>query len=157
MLFRSELVALSRRINDGQVSRAVRSIELAIGALGDQPVLVLGLTYREGVKEMAYSRAVPLIEHLLVAGAHVLAHDPLLADEEVARLGATPWHWGEASAARVIVTQTADPRWASLDPAWFPDLAFVYDGRNSLADLRLPAHVGYQGVGLPPGARSAAR
>ena len=63
----------------------------------------------------------------------------------------------ESSAARVIVTQTADSRWASLDPAWFPDLAFVYDGRNSLADLRLPAHVGYQGVGLPPGARSAAR
>lgn len=151
-----ELVALSRRVNDSQVGRAVRSIELAIGSLKGQPILVLGLTYREGVKEMAYSRAVPLIEHLMVAGARVLAADPLLTDEEVARLGATPYHWGDRSDARVIVTQTADPLWRELDAALFPDLAFLYDGRNSLAALPLPPHVGYQGVGLPPGARPAA-
>ena len=33
-----------------------------LGGLRDVPVLVLGLTYREGVKELAYSRAIPLIE-----------------------------------------------------------------------------------------------
>ncbi len=148
-----ELVALARRVNDGQVGRAVRSVELAVGALVGQPILVLGLTYREGVKELAYSRAVPLIEHLMVAGARVLAYDPLLSDEEISRLGATPWRWGEPSAARVIVTQTADPLWRDLDPAWFPELAFLYDGRNSLAALALPPEIGYQGVGLPPGAR----
>jgi UDP-N-acetyl-D-mannosaminuronic acid dehydrogenase len=150
-----ELVALSRRVNDGQVGRAVRSIELAIGALADQPILVLGITYREGVKELAYSRAVPLIEHLMVAGARVLAYDPLLIDDEIARLGAAPWHWGDASHARVVVTQTADPLWRDLDPAWFPNLALVYDGRNSLSALPLPPGVAYQGVGLPSGARPA--
>jgi hypothetical protein len=133
----------------------VRSIELAVGALAVQPVLVLGITYREGVKELAYSRAVPLIEHLMVAGARVLAYDPLLADDEIARLGAAPWHWGEVGDARVVVTQTADPLWRELDPAWLPNLAMVYDGRNSLSALPLPPGVAYLGVGLPPEARPA--
>ena len=39
----------------------------------DVPVLVLGLTYREGVKELAYSRALPLIERLASEGARVSA------------------------------------------------------------------------------------
>ena len=41
------------------------------------------------------------------------------------------------------------PAFASLDPAWFPKLAVVLDGRNSLRDLRLPAGVAYLGIGLP--------
>ncbi len=150
-----EVVALSRLVNDGQVGRAIRSIELAIGALAGQAILVLGITYREGVKELAYSRAIALIEHLVVAGARVLAYDPLLADEEITRLGAAPWHWGDPSDARVVITQTADPLWNALDPAWLPGLAFLYDGRNSLAALPLPAGVAYQGVGLPADARPA--
>jgi nucleotide sugar dehydrogenase len=152
-----ELVALARRVNDGQVGRAVRAIEREIGALDGQPILVLGLTYREGVKELAYSRAVPLINQLLVAGARVLAHDPLLTEEEIARLGAEPWRWGERSPAVVVVTQTADPLWAALDPSWFPELRLLYDGRNSLSALPLPAGVAYQGVGLPEPARTARR
>jgi UDP-N-acetyl-D-mannosaminuronic acid dehydrogenase len=148
-----ELVALARRVNDGQVGRAIRAVELAVGALESQPILVLGITYREGVRELAYSRAVPLIERLMLAGAHVLAFDPLLSDDEIRRLGATPWPWGVPSEARVVITQTADPLWATLDPGWFPALQLLYDGRNSLAALPLPAGVAYQGVGLPAAAR----
>jgi UDP-glucose 6-dehydrogenase len=140
-------------VNDGQVPRAIRAIELAVGALAGQPILVLGITYREGVKELAYSRAVPLIERLMLAGAHVLAFDPLLSDEEIRWLGATPWPWATPSDARVVVTQTADPLWATLDAGWFPALQLLYDGRNSLAALPLPLGVAYQGVGLPAAAR----
>jgi nucleotide sugar dehydrogenase len=150
-----ELVALARRVNDGQVGRAVRAIEREIGALDGQRILVLGLTYREGVRELAYSRAVPLVNQLLVAGARVSAYDPLLTGEEVARLGAEPWAWGDRLDACAIVTQTADPRWAELDPAWFPALRILFDGRNSLAELALPDGVAYQGVGLPERARRA--
>jgi len=41
------------------------------------PVLVLGLTYRDGVKELAYSRALPLIERLAFHGAIVSAYDDI--------------------------------------------------------------------------------
>ena len=57
-----ELVELSRRINDGQVAVAVEILTDEFSDIRDLPVLVLGLTYREGVKELAYSRGVELVE-----------------------------------------------------------------------------------------------
>ena len=144
------LVAASRAANDGQVDRAIAAVEGALGGLSGADVLVLGLTYRHGVKELAYSRAIPLIEGLRARGARVLAYDPLLGDDEVSRLGAEPWTWGTAAPdVRALITQTADPVFATLDPAWFPSLAVVYDGRNSLRRKGLPAGVAYHAVGLP--------
>ncbi len=46
-----------------------------------------------------------------------------------------------------IVTQTADPAWRTIDPAWFPGLRALVDGRNSLRDLVLPEGVDYHGIG----------
>jgi nucleotide sugar dehydrogenase len=143
-----ELVALSRRVNDGQVGVAIRAIQKALGGLDGVPVLVLGLTYREGVHELAYSRALPLIERLAFHGAIVSAWDPLLSADEIARCSATPWEWGTDSPARAIVTQTADRRFAELEFRWFPDLELVFDGRNSLRDVVLPDGVAYHGVGV---------
>ena len=143
------LVARSREVNDGQIGIAVEAVREALGELEGASVLVLGLTYREGVKELAYSRALPLIEALRVAGARVLAHDPLLSDDEIRALGAEPYAWGSAADVRAIVTQTGDSRWRELDPAWFPDLRIVVDGRNSLSGMPLPAGVVYRGIGVP--------
>ena len=143
-----ELVALARRINDGQVDVVLDAVAEALGGLHGRTVLVLGLTYRHGVKELAYSRALPLIEGLLARGARPLAYDPLLTGEEIARTGAQPWTWGHPDPdVEAIVTQTADPAWRSLDPAWFPALRLFVDGRNSLRDLALPERVVYRGIG----------
>ncbi len=144
------LVNASRKANDGQVDRSIASVAEVLGSLDGAQVLVLGLTYRHGVKELAYSRAVPLIKGLRERGARVLAYDPLLSDDEVAGIGAEPWSWGSPAAdVRAVVTQTADPFFTSLDPSWFPELAVVLDGRNSLRDLALPAGVTYLGIGIP--------
>ncbi|MGZ6269189.1 MAG: nucleotide sugar dehydrogenase [Candidatus Limnocylindrales bacterium] len=148
-----DLVATARRVNDGQVGQAIKAVEVALGGLEGVPVLVLGLTYRAGVKELAYSRALPLIERLSFHGAVVSAYDPLLSDEETARCGATPYRWGEPGPFRAIVTQTADPRFHELDPSRFPQLSLIYDGRNSLRDLALPAGVTYLGVGVQAATR----
>ncbi len=145
-----ELVDLARRVNDGQVDVAVDALREALGSLRDAGVLVLGLTYREGVRELAYSRALPLIERLAAAGARVSAWDPLLSADEVAAAGAAPWTWATRSEARAVVLQTADPAFRTLDPAWFPNLEVVLDGRNALGDLPLPAHVLRLGIGVPP-------
>jgi nucleotide sugar dehydrogenase len=152
-----ELVELSRRTNDAQIGVAIRAIQQELGGLEGVPILVLGLTYRHGVKELAYSRALPLIERLSHQGAVVSAWDPLLTPDEIARLGATPWAWGEAAPFRAIVTHTADPIFGGLDPAWFADLEIVFDGRDSLRDLALPATVAYRGIGVPPRPRAVAQ
>jgi len=143
------IVARSREVNDGQITIAIDAIQATLGDLDGAWVLVLGLTYREGVHELAYSRALPLIDALRAAGARVFAHDPLLGDDEVRSRGAEPYAWGSTIDARAVVTQTADARWRDLQPAWFPGLAILVDGRNSLSDVRLPAGVAYRGIGVP--------
>lgn len=143
------LVDTARRVNDGQVNHAVQTLVRVLGSLEDVPVLVLGLTYRHGVRELAYSRAIPLVERLRFHGAKVSAHDPLLAADEVAALGATPWSPGDPAPFRAVVTQTGDPAWASLDWPAFASLELVYDGRNTLGDAALPPGVPRLGVGLP--------
>jgi UDP-N-acetyl-D-mannosaminuronic acid dehydrogenase len=144
-----DLVAAARRVNDGQVPVAVRAIAEELGGLRDAHVLVLGLTFREGVKELAYSRGVALVGHLKASGARVSAWDPLLSAEEIERAGAIPWQWGTPSDAVAVVTQTADVRFAELDSDWFPELTVVFDGRNSLGAVDFPGHVQVLGVGVP--------
>jgi nucleotide sugar dehydrogenase len=142
------LVARAREVNDGQVDVAIEALRSSLGSLEGAGVLVLGLTYRHGVKELAYSRALPLIEGLRAAGARVLAYDPLLTDEEVRRTHAEPWPWGTSSpGVSALITQTADPRWNDLEARWFPDLQLVLDGRNSLDGLALPDRVTRRGIG----------
>jgi len=142
------LVARAREVNDGQVDVAIEALRSALGSLEGVGVLVLGLTYRHGVKELAYSRALPLIEGLRAAGARAVAYDPLLTEDEVRRTGAEPWNWATpAPGVRAVVTQTADPRWLDLDAAWLPDLTVVIDGRNSLAGLQLSDRVTRRGIG----------
>jgi nucleotide sugar dehydrogenase len=151
-----ELVELSRRTNDAQIGVAIRAIQQELGGLEGVPILVLGLTYRHGVKELAYSRALPLIERLTHQGALVSAYDPLLAAHETARCCATPYTWGDSGPFRAIVTQTADPLFTTLDLGLFPDLEVMFDGRNSLRGLDLPDGVAYRGIGVPAKARAVA-
>jgi UDP-N-acetyl-D-mannosaminuronate dehydrogenase len=157
-------VAVSRRTNDAQVGNAIRTLEGLLGGLDEVPILVLGLTYRENVKELAYSRALPLIERLSFHGANVLAYDPLLSTEDIERCCATPYQWGQPAPLRAIVTQTADRQWEKLDFSLFPKLEVIFDGRNSLRGIDLPANVRYTGIGVqaatrrrPAGATGATR
>ena len=140
---------LSRRVNDGQVGLAVQAVQRELGSLDGVPVLVLGLTYREDVKELAYTRAIPLIERLSFHGATVWGFDPLLSDAEVERIGAHAWRWGTPGPFRAVVVQTGARQFRELDFSLFPDLGVVYDGRNALRGVTLPDHAAYVGVGVP--------
>lgn len=142
------IAALARTINDEQVDRAVTTLDRILGGIAGLPVLVLGLTYREGVAEVAYSRGLALIDRLHGAGADVWAYDPLLGPVEVERYDAKAYRWGEPGPFRVIVTQTGDPRFAELNLSLFGQLRVLYDGRNRLRGVELPPGVRYIGVGV---------
>lgn len=53
-------------------------------------VLVKGLTYKPGVKDLEHSRAVALVRRLQEHGNRVMVADPLFADEELAAEGFQP-------------------------------------------------------------------
>ena len=151
-----ELVGLSRRINDGQVGVAIRTIQKVLGGLEGVPVLVLGLTYREGVHELAYSRALPLIERLAFHGAIVSACDPLLDRRGDRALRRDAVALGRRAArVRAIVTQTADPRFRDARLRLVPGpRAPLRRPQQPARTSPCPTGVAYHGVGVQrPGSR----
>ena len=74
--------------------------ELSDG-LARAQVLILGVSYRGGVKESAFSGAFALADELRLRGARALAADPLYSDAELSALGFEPWGGGEVDAAIV--------------------------------------------------------
>ena len=124
-------------------------LEQALGGLAEASILVLGLTYRHGVKELAFSRGAALVEQLMQAGAHVHAYDPLMSREELQSLGTQPWAWGvPLPDVSAVITQTADPAFLELRMDWFPNVRLVLDGRNSLRPQDIDEGVQYRGIGV---------
>ncbi len=73
------LIKLARDVNDDMVNYYAKKID----KIGGKRVCVIGLSYREGVKEKAYSRSIDLIRLLKKKGYEVYGLDPLYSREEI--------------------------------------------------------------------------
>ena len=72
------LISSARDLNDSMLGYYLKKIE----AIGGKKVGIIGLSYREGVKEKAYSRSVDLINLLKEKGYEVYGLDPLYSKQE---------------------------------------------------------------------------
>jgi UDP-N-acetyl-D-glucosamine dehydrogenase len=135
----SRLPAVAREVNDGMPAYAAQ----LLGDVGGRRVLILGVTYRGGVKETAFSGAFPLRDELARGGATVLAADPLYDDQELRALGFEPWDGGPVDGA---IVQADHPGYAQLGPADVGDPAVVVDGRGVLDPGRFS---GLRRIGRP--------
>lgn len=118
----------ARQVNEAMPAYAVRRLTAALGgSLSGMRVLILGVAYRGGVKETAFSGAFALRDALLAAGASAVAEDPLYADGELEALGFVPWDGTEVDAA---ILQADHERYATLAPADVPGARVLLDGRG---------------------------
>ncbi len=69
------------------------------GGLDGARVLILGVSYRGGVKETAFSGAFALAAELDARGANVVVADPLYDDDELRDLGLGAWEGETIDAA----------------------------------------------------------
>ncbi len=118
--------------------RCLAWLEEALGGLAGKRVLVLGLSYRENVKELSFSTALAIIDQLRRAGATVLAHDPHFSASELAGLEVELVDLDQALDVDAVVIQALHREYESLDWGSFRGLRVVLDGRGSLdaEDLR---------------------
>jgi len=72
------LIKVARELNDSMIDYYVNEVR----KIGGKKVGVIGLSYREGAKEKAYSRSVDIIELLKKKGYDVYGLDPLYSKEE---------------------------------------------------------------------------
>jgi len=103
-------------------------------AVQGRRVLVLGASYREDVKEIAFSTAIPLVEGLHRRGAVVLIHDPLFEPRELAGLEAEIADLDSDAPVDVdaVNVQALHSQYRRLDWKRFRGLKVVFDGRGSL-------------------------
>jgi len=105
------LTKTAREIND---SMAHHIVELTIKALNEtgrplkgSNILVLGLTFRGGVREFMKAAAEPIIKELKEWDANVYAYDPLCTPKDAQRFGA---EWKEDFKEIDAIVITADHR-----------------------------------------------
>ena len=124
----ASIVREARAVNAAVPERVVARAEEIMGPLDGLGVVVLGATYRGGVKETALSGIFPLVDALRSRGARVVVHDPLYTDEEMASLGFDAYHYGEA--ADLAIVQADHQEYATITPVQVPGLRLLVDGRR---------------------------
>jgi nucleotide sugar dehydrogenase len=124
----ASVVRAAREANLGMPDYTVGLLEGAYGDLTGAKVVVLGAAYRGGVKETAFSGVFPAVEALKARGAAVSVHDPLYTDEELQKLGFTPYALGAPVDAAVLQADHAE--YAQLTPAELPGVQVLVDGRD---------------------------
>jgi UDP-N-acetyl-D-glucosamine dehydrogenase len=123
----ARLPGIAREINEGMPGYAVDLLSEQLGGLDGTRVLVLGVAYRGGVKETAFSGAFPLRDELLGRGAQVMASDPLFDAAELRTLGFEPW---DGEPVEGVVVQTDHREYETLEiPA-----DGIVDGRGIVRD-----------------------
>ncbi|HEY6595295.1 MAG TPA: nucleotide sugar dehydrogenase [Asanoa sp.] len=121
------VVRAAREANAGMPEYAVSLLADAFGDLAGASVLVLGASYRGGVKETAFSGVFPTVEALRARGATPYVADPLYTAEELRAQG-LPAHQGEPVTAAIVQADHAEYR--TLGAEDLPDVRVLVDGRR---------------------------
>ena len=141
------VVRAAREANAGMPSYVVDELAQIHGDLSGATVVVLGASYRGGVKETAFSGVFPTVVALQAKGATVLVHDPMYTDEELSHYGFTAYHLGDAVDA--IIVQANHGEYAHVTASDFPGVRTVIDGRRILDVSKFaPVAVHHIGVGV---------
>ena len=133
------VVRTAREANKAMPSHVVSTLAQIHGSLKSAKVVVLGASYRGGVKETAFSGVFPTVDALKALGAEVLVHDPMYTDDELKKYGFTPYHYGESVDAAVI--QADHKEYSELSTAKLPGIKTLLDGRgvtkaNNWSDIK---------------------
>jgi UDP-N-acetyl-D-mannosaminuronate dehydrogenase len=122
------VVRAAREANLAMPAYTVDRVEAHVGDLAGRSVCVLGVAYRGGVKETAFSGAFALRDELVGRGASVFAHDPMFSDDELVGLGFAPL--GSDTVVDATVVQADHVEYRALDDSMRGRLGLLIDGRD---------------------------
>ena len=130
----SQIVAAARQRNLDMPRRAVQQIKEEFSDLKGLKIGVLGITYRAGVKEAAFSGALDLLRYLQEENVVVFALDPFYEKSEILSFGFD----GVADLNDLdgVIIHTSHIDFMKIDFKEFENIKFVYDGRRSHSYLK---------------------
>lgn len=132
----SGVVEAARDINEAVPTHLISRLERFLGDLEGKRALILGVSYRPGVKEAAYSGVFRVEQELTKRAAIVTVLDPYFSDQEIRQLGLAPHSPGQK--VDVLVVHTEHPQFLDYSFLDFPDLECILDGRNHFSSSTWP-------------------
>ena len=129
----SKIVNSARLQNKAMPEFALNEIKERISSLENFRIGILGITYRPGVKEVAFSGSLDLLKLFKKEKAFVYGFDPFYTASEIESLGFS--YANDYTDLDGIVIHTAHPEFLEIDFNLIPKLKFLYDGRNMLPHL----------------------
>ena len=124
------VVSSARAANAAMPAHAVKLLADSFGNLNGKKVTVLGISYRGGVKESAFSGVFGVVTALKSHGAIVKVHDPMYSNEEIVGLGFEPYALGGLTDA--LILQADHKEYTLLTKDNFPGVKAVVDGRRTM-------------------------
>lgn len=143
----AHLVADARELNASMPEHTVRLLIDAFGDLAGATVAVLGVTYRPGVRETAFSGAFRLVQLLAEAGASPVVRDPMYDADDLKSLGFLPAEDGARVDAAVLHTDHLVYRTMDVERE-LPGCRVFVDGRATF-DGRVAADTTVRTLGRP--------
>jgi UDP-N-acetyl-D-glucosamine dehydrogenase len=123
----ASIVRAARTQNNEMPNYYLNKIRRITDSLKDLKILIIGLAYRPGVKEIAFSGALKLAEIIKNEGGLVFVEDPLYSNDELRELGFNPISRRDEIDYIIIHTwQNSD-----LKLSEFSKLRGIVDGRKS--------------------------
>jgi nucleotide sugar dehydrogenase len=126
----STIVYAARIRNESMPSHTIEEIKNKFPSLVGMSIGILGVSYRTGVKEAAFSGALTLLKLLKNEGAIVFGYDPFFTPSELKDLGFECAQ--DYSNLNGIIIHTAHDEFHNLNPDIIKGLKFIFDGRNVL-------------------------
>lgn len=124
----ASVVRTARQFNAGMPAYVVDRVEGVLGSLEGVDVVVLGASYRGGVKETAFSGVFETVNQLRSKGANAKVHDPMYSADELARFGWDAYTLGEPTTA--VIVQADHKDYKELTANDFPGIKLLFDGRR---------------------------
>jgi UDP-N-acetyl-D-glucosamine dehydrogenase len=127
------LISFAREINRKRPEGALDLILSRFGSIDGKKILVLGICYRSGVRELANSGGIELANLIQQRFGVAEIMDPLFTSAEISDLGFTPGKYGSMYDAVILVTEHSD----YLDKINILGsmTKLIIDGRNFFQDV----------------------
>ena len=130
------IVKAARSVNEGMPNYAVELAERHIGLLKNKSILVLGVSYRAGVKEHAFSGALKINEILQNLGVNVFFFDYQYSKSELKQIGLESYDQNLYTDIEAIIIQNSASQNIEVIERDFPKLRTIIDGRNCIKNSR---------------------
>jgi len=119
--FEFPLISLARQINESMPFHMTRLIQNLLSSMNKKisgsRILILGFAFKgtPPTDDMRFSPTIPVLEFLIKNGANVLGYDPLVNQNKIKELGATPINLDEVKELDCIIIMNNNKEYLKLD------------------------------------------